>query len=267
MSAATSVALKHDLRAQHGPFDLIGDVHGCFDELVELLDKLGYVSDGSNFAFGHPAKRKVIFLGDLVDRGPKIPQTLRLVMEMAGRGEAYCVPGNHDITFLRKLQGRDIPVRYGMAESLAQLEKEPPEFAAQVCHFLDSLASHYVFDCGRLIAAHAGIKESMQGVDSHAVRKFALYGETTGETDEFGQPVRYNWAAEYQGRAMVVYGHTPIPEPVWLNNTINIDTGCVYGARLTALRYPERELVSVPARRVYVISSRPFLAALARSKV
>src|SRR5204863_5554555 len=124
-------------------------------------------------------------------------------------------------------------------------------FTAALAEFLDSLVSHYVLDGGRLVVAHAGMKEAMQGRAARQVRDFALYGETTGETDEFGLPVRLNWALEYRGSATVVYGHTPVPEPEWLNRTINIDTGCVFGGKLTALRYPEQELVSVEARRVY----------------
>ena len=120
--------------------------------------------------------------------------------------------------------------------------------------------SHSVLDGGKLVVAHAGMKEEMQGRGSGAVRDFALYGETTGETDEFGLPIRYNWAAEYRGKATVVYGHTPVPEPEWLNRTINIDTGCVFGGKLTALRYPEKELVSVAARATYAVPARPFLA-------
>ncbi|HEX6987246.1 MAG TPA: polynucleotide kinase-phosphatase, partial [Planctomycetaceae bacterium] len=121
------------------------------------------------------------------------------------------------------------------------------------------LVSHYVLDDGKLVVAHAGMKQEMQGRGSRRVRDFALYGETTGETDEFGLPVRHNWAAEYRGPATVVYGHTPVPEPEWLNRTVNIDTGCVFGGRLTALRYPEKEFVSVPAKRTYCEPSRPFL--------
>src|SRR3712207_7321069 len=98
------------------------------------------------------------------------------------------------------------------------------------------------------------MKEDLQGRESRKVRDFALYGETTGEVDEFGLPVRLNWAAGYRGSPLVVYGHTPVAEPAWLNNTVNIDTGCIFGGWLTALRYPEREIVSVPARRVYVPS-------------
>src|SRR6202011_5510910 len=128
-----------------------------------------------------------------------------------------------------------------------------------IADFLDGLVSHYVLDGGHLVVAHAGMRQEMQGRGSGRVRDFALYGETTGETDEFGLPIRYNWAAEYRGRAMVVYGHTPVPEPEWLNGTINIDTGCVFGGKLTGLRYPEKELVSVRAARTYCEPARPFL--------
>jgi diadenosine tetraphosphatase ApaH/serine/threonine PP2A family protein phosphatase len=140
-----------------------------------------------------------------------------------------------------------------------QLANEPEDFRKRVAEFIDDLVSHYLLDDGKLVVAHAGMKESMQGRGSGAVREFALFGETTGETDEFGLPVRYNWAAEYRGAAAVVYGHTPVPEPEWLNRTINIDTGCVFGGKLTALRYPERELISVPAKQTYAEPRKAFL--------
>ncbi len=247
--------LWNNRRGEHGPFDIIGDIHGCRTELETLLGRLGY--DASTHQ--HPDGRKVIFLGDLVDRGSDIPGVLRIVMPMVEAGSALCVPGNHEMKLLRKLRGKDVQITHGLAESLAQLEHEPPEFVKAVTDFIDSLVSHYVLDDGKLVVAHAGMKESMQGRGSGKVRDFALYGETTGETDEFGFPVRYNWAAEYRGRAMVVYGHTPVPEPEWLNGTINIDTGCVFGGRLTALRYPEKELVSVPAERIWCQATKPFL--------
>jgi protein phosphatase len=196
-------------------------------------------------------------LGDLVDRGPKIPQTLRLVMGMVAAGTALCVPGNHDVKLVRALRGKNVRMAHGLAQSMEQLEAESPEFRQQVVDFLDGLVSHYVLDGGRLVVAHAGMKESLVGRASGAVREFALYGETTGETDEFGLPVRLNWAAEYRGDAIIVYGHTPTPEAQWLNRTINIDTGCVFGGALTALRYPERELVSVPALQTYAEPVRP----------
>src|SRR5260370_5352257 len=154
-------------------------------------------------------------------------------MEMLAAGSARCAPGNHEMKLLRKLRGRDVQITHGLAESLAQLEREPPEFKEQVIDFIDGLISHYVLDGGRLVVAHAGMKEAMQGRGSAQVRQFALFGETTGETDEFGLPIRYDWASEYRGNAMVVYGHTPVPEPEWLNRTINIDTGCVFGGSLT----------------------------------
>jgi protein phosphatase len=256
--------LWNNRKNEHGPFDIIGDVHGCFDELMLLLDRLGYEISGAAedtlYRARHPAGRKAVFLGDLVDRGPGIPSVLRLVMEMVQAGAAMCVPGNHDIKLMRKLRGRDVLITHGLAESLEQLEQEPPEFKEKVIAFIDGLVSHYVLDDGKLVVAHAGLKETLQGRASAAVRDFALYGETTGETDEFGLPVRYNWAAEYRGSARVVYGHTPVPEPEWLNRTINIDTACVFGGKLTALRYPEKELVSIPAIRTYYKSVKPIVA-------
>ena len=252
--------LWNNRKQEHGPFDIIGDVHGCCDELEELLTLLGYVRDASG-VWSHPAGRKAIFVGDLVDRGPRVVDTLRTAIAMSQAGAALCVPGNHDIKLKRKLDGRDVAIAHGLDRTLAELERETPEFRSDVQKFIDGLVSHYVFDEGRLVVAHAGMKEAMQGRGSAKVREFALFGETTGETDEFGLPVRYNWAAEYRGRATVVYGHTPVPEPDWLNRTINIDTGCVFGGRLTALRWPEKELVSVPAHRTYAEPARPFLPA------
>ncbi len=253
--------LWNNLRQLHGPFDIIGDIHGCFDELVQLLTQLGYTveEEDESYQVKCPEGRQAIFLGDLVDRGPKIAAVLKLVMGMKEAGTALCVPGNHDMKLMRALSGKKVQITHGLAESLAQLETETPEFRERVIKFLDGLVSHYVLDDGRLVVAHAGMKEEMQGRGSGKVRDFALYGETTGETDAFGLPVRYNWAAEYRGRAMVVYGHTPVPEPEWLNRTINIDTGCVFGGKLTALLYPETELASVPAAYTYCEPARPFL--------
>jgi protein phosphatase len=251
--------LWNNLRHEHGPFDIIGDVHGCFEELVELLRQLGHRVEETACTLEAAGGRKVIFLGDLVDRGPNTPGVLKLVMNAVAAGSALCVPGNHDVKLMRKLRGRDVQITHGLAESLAQLAEAPAEFRASVAGFIDDLVSHYVLDDGKLVVAHAGMKESMQGRGSGAVREFALYGETTGETDEFGLPVRYNWAAEYRGAAAVIYGHTPVPQPEWLNHTINIDTGCVFGGKLTALRYPEQETLSVPARRMYAEPSKPFL--------
>ncbi len=252
-----------DKRDQSGPFDIIGDVHGCAEELEVLLGTLGYRvarDAGKGYRVTPPQGRRAVFLGDLVDRGPRVPDVLRLAMAMVAEGSALCVTGNHENKLLRALRGRNVKVTHGLAESLEQLEAEPEEFRTRVVDFLDGLVSHYWLDGGKLTVAHAGLKEDMQGRGSGAVRAFALYGETTGETDEFGLPVRYNWAADYRGRSKVVYGHTPVPEAEWLNGTICIDTGCVFGGKLTALRYPELELVSVPAARVYCEPVRPLAA-------
>ncbi|MEY7975874.1 polynucleotide kinase-phosphatase [Streptomyces pilosus] len=241
----------NDLTHLTGPFDIIGDVHGCSAELEALLGKLGY-ADGV-----HPEGRTAVFVGDLVDRGPDSPAVLRRVMTMVKSGNALCVPGNHENKFGRHLKGRNVQHTHGLAETVAQMDAESEEFRAEVRQFIDGLVSHYVLDGGRLVVCHAGLPEKYHGRTSGRVRSHALYGDTTGETDEFGLPVRYPWAEDYRGRAAVVYGHTPVPEATWLNNTICLDTGAVFGGKLTALRWPERELVDVPAERVWYEPARP----------
>ncbi|MFN7736524.1 MAG: polynucleotide kinase-phosphatase [Pirellula sp.] len=267
------VPLWCNKKSEHGPFDFIGDVHGCCDELESLLCRLGYTvqpmtGDVNSVllapnVFVHPEGRKAVFVGDLVDRGPRVVDTLRLVATMVAHGSALCVPGNHDMKLLRKLNGSDVKIAHGLAQTLAEIDGLEAgikdAFCRELGEFLDNMVSHYVLDDGKIVVAHAGLKEEFHGRGSAAVRAFALFGETTGETDEFGLPVRCNWAADYRGSAHVVYGHTPVPDPEWVNRTINIDTGCVFGGRLTALRFPERELVSVPANQTYCEPSRPFL--------
>lgn len=260
--------LWNDRKSEEGPFDLIGDVHGCYDELKELLAALGYAIDGTTEApvVTPPQGRRAIFLGDLVDRGPNSPAVLRLAMSMVESGAAICIPGNHEVKLLKKLRGKNVKLSHGLAETVEQLDAESQEFRDAVAEFINGLVSHYVLDQGRLVVAHAGLREEYQGRASSRVRSFCLYGETTGETDDFGLPVRYNWAAEYRGRAAVVYGHTPVPEAEWINRTICIDTGCVFGGKLTALRYPERELVQVDAHKTYYEPARPLQAAQAEER-
>ncbi|MEV4501958.1 polynucleotide kinase-phosphatase [Streptomyces klenkii] len=244
----------NDLRHLNGPFDIIGDIHGCSSELETLLTKLGY-EDGV-----HPGGRTAVFVGDLVDRGPDSPGVLRRVMGMVASGDALCVPGNHENKLGRWLKGKKVQHSHGLAETIEQLERvdaEDPAFRERVREFIDGLVSHYVLDDGKLVVCHAGLPEKYHGRTSGRVRSHALYGDTTGETDEFGLPVRYPWAEDYRGRAAVVYGHTPNPSATWLNNTICLDTGAVFGGKMTALRWPERELVDVPAEQVWYEPARP----------
>ncbi|MGW0898754.1 polynucleotide kinase-phosphatase, partial [Streptomyces goshikiensis] len=244
----------NDLTHLTGPFDIIGDIHGCASELETLLAKLGY-EDGA-----HPEGRTAVFVGDLVDRGPDSPGVLRRVMGMVRSGNALCVPGNHENKLGRYLKGAKVRQTHGLAETIEQLAREPEEFVREVREFIAGLVSHYVLDGGRLVVCHAGLPEKYHGRTSGRVRSHALYGDTTGETDEFGLPVRYPWAEEYRGKAVVVYGHTPVPNTAWINNTICLDTGAVFGGRMTALRWPERELVDVPAEKVWYEPARPLAA-------
>jgi len=252
-----------DRRDERGPFDLIGDIHGCCDELDALLERLGYRlrredHDGvPRFTAVHPEGRRLVFLGDLVDRGPRVDDVLERVMDLVQHGRHLCVPGNHEVKLAKWLGGRQVKTNHGLQQSIDQLQARPEAFRQRVAAFIDGLVSHFVLDDGQLVVAHAGMREDLAGRASGAVRRFALWGETTGEIDAYGLPVRAAWAEDYRGRAAVVYGHTPVVRPEWVHDTLCIDTGCVFGGSLTALRWPERELVSVPAARVYCAPTRP----------
>ncbi|HEX8995265.1 MAG TPA: metallophosphoesterase [Ktedonobacterales bacterium] len=250
----TRVPLACDLRAEHGPFDIIGDVHGCYDELVELLETLGYQREDDSMR--HQAGRRAIFVGDLVDRGPKVTQVARLAMRMVAKGQALCVPGNHDIKLMRALEGRHVYIAHGLQETLDQIAALPTEaarasFTRDFIAFIRRIPPYLMLEGGDLVVAHAGLPERYHGRISERIRVLVFYGETTGWEDEYGHPIRADWAADYRGAAAVVYGHTPHAEAPWRNNTIDIDTGCVHGGHLTAVRWPERDVVSVAAHREY----------------
>lgn len=253
-----------DRRDERGPFDFIGDVHGCAGELEALLIKLGYdvawrgTRADAYVTVTPPAGRRAVFVGDLVDRGPRAPDVLRIVMSMVEAGVGFAVPGNHDVKFQRWLDGKDVKPTHGMDRTIAQFDPQPKAFRGAVRSFFRTLPIYLWFDAGAIAVAHAGIKEEMLGRASGDVRRFCLYGETSGETDKFGLPIRYHWAAEYTGRTTIVYGHTPVPDAEWVHTTLCIDTGCCFGGKLTALRWPEREIVTVPAGDIYTMPVRPF---------
>lgn len=248
-----------DRRELTGPFDIVGDVHGCCDELEELLALLGYdfVWDGQDVAVTPPAGRMLVFVGDLVDRGPRSPDVLRIAMAMAGAGTGLCVEGNHDSKFGRWLSGANVKLSHGLQQSIDQMDGESPAFKAAARNFVSHLPPYLWLDGGKLVVAHAGIRDDMIGRSDGKVRAFALYGDTTGETDGYGSPVRRNWALDHRGETAIVYGHVAAPDVQAINNTWCLDTGCCFGGPLTALRWPERELVSVPARKAYFAANRP----------
>lgn len=248
--------LKHIQKNEQGPFDIIGDVHGCFDELIELLTKLNYkVNRDSGTKYGFkvetPPNRKVIFVGDLCDRGPNSMDCFKLAMTMVENNQAFCVLGNHEAKLLKKLQGRNVQLKNGLELTVEQLSHETNEFKKQLHQFIDQLPVHYVFDQGNLIIAHAGLPERYHGKVSEKIKVFAIYGDVSGKTDEHGLPIRKDWSLEYQGDAIVVYGHVPRNEHYLSNKTYGIDTGCVFGGKLTCLKHPELEIIQVEAKKVY----------------
>lgn len=248
---------RQHLKDDHGPFDIIGDVHGCADELEDLLLLLGYELKTTGkrgkrkVKLRHAKGRRLIFVGDLVDRGPANMDVLRLVMRAVKDEQAYCVIGNHDDKFLRWLKGRNVQVSKSLKTSVVEMKQESAKFRAKVLEFLDNLPSQLILDHGKLVIAHAGMPEPWQGVENKRTRTFAMYGEVTGKKDGDGYPVRANWARHYSGKATVIHGHVARKRVRKENKVWAIDTGCVYGGKLTAVRWPEKKTVQVQARKAW----------------
>jgi len=240
---------------ESGPFDIVGDVHGCAKELDKLLEKLGYELNSRGprgqrtTRIRHPKNRILILAGDLVDRGPVSMDVLRFAMQAEKDGIAKCVIGNHDDKFLRWLMGRDVQVTKSLQTTIDEAAHEKPKFLNDARCYLESLPSHLILDQGKLIVAHAGLPEKYHGIESRSSRAFAMFGETTGQTDDLGFPIRRDWARNYRGKAIVVHGHVAEKKVRHVNNVWSLDTGCVYGHKLTALRWPEMEIVQVKAKK------------------
>lgn len=240
-----------DLTHLDGPFDFVGDVHGCVAELIALLILLGYIDASTRKPQRHAQGRTLVMLGDLTDRGPENLAVLRLVRELEGFG-ALRVLGNHDEKLARWLLGKKkVHVAAGLAGTIAELETLPVEEQVDLGTWLGSAEPHVMLDGGRIAAAHAGIDERNQGRRSPGARTFGLYGATTGKLDENDVPIVLDWAPDYAGSAVVVHGHVVYDEPRIVGNVVAIDTGCVFGGRLTAYRWPERTFESVPAQGKY----------------
>jgi predicted kinase/diadenosine tetraphosphatase ApaH/serine/threonine PP2A family protein phosphatase len=251
---AEGVVFAWEATAEDGArFDVIGDVHGCWLELGDLLEKLGYVwQEGLPV---HPEGRIPAFVGDLADRGPDSPRVLRTVADLVAKGKAVFVPGNHDDKLFRMLQGRNVSRTHGLDLTEQQInalpDRERKMLKRSIMECLATAKPYAVLDGSSLVIAHAGIREEMIGKENGRIREFTLYGDVRGFEPGTNKPIRYDWASEYRGSALIAYGHTPQEEIRFVNNTINLDGGCVFGGQLCALRYPEREVVCVPARQIY----------------
>jgi protein phosphatase len=229
-------------------YDFVGDVHGTIDELRSLLQLLGYIGD----PLSHPQGRKVVFLGDYIDRGPDSISVLKIVMNMIKSGNAAAIIGNHDDKLFRYLKGNKVKLKHGLKDTVEQLEKEPKEFQNEIKDFLGAMPYRLLLDDNKVIASHAGLPEwAHLAKDSEKIRSLALYGDVNGSVDSNGFPIRKDWAKDYHGTRIVVHGHVPVKEPYICNNIFDIDTGACFGNKLTGLRYPEMELISVPSLKQY----------------
>ncbi len=235
--------------------DIIGDIHGCVKEFKELTIELGYNWD-SGFPV-HPDSRMLGFVGDLTDRGPESIKVIEIVWQLVIKhSKAFYTPGNHCNKLYRFLLGNKVQIAHGLETTVAEYEslnkKEQQTIRKKFMELYEKAPLYLQLDEQRLVIAHAGIKQEYIGQTHSKVKEFVLYGDITGKKNLDGSPVRRDWAKNYHGAPCIVYGHTPVKEPRIINNTYNIDTGAVFGGKLTALRYPEMELFAVGSTMPYI---------------
>ncbi|MBY7143122.1 bis(5'-nucleosyl)-tetraphosphatase PrpE [Virgibacillus sp. NKC19-3] len=235
--------------------DVIGDVHGCTEELHELFKALGYWKQ--NKIYIHPDARIPIFLGDITDRGPASIQVINLIYDMVVvHHKAKYVPGNHCNKLYRYFLGNNVQIRHGLETTVAEYnacsKKEQERIKRKFMTLVEQAPLYLQIPEVQAIVAHAGIKESYIGHADKKVESFVLYGDVTGNTDMHGRPIRKDWAQDYHGSEWIVYGHTPVNKPRIVNKTINIDTGCVFGNALSAFRLPEEKIIAVPSNQPYM---------------
>lgn len=235
--------------------DIIGDIHGCYLELLELLDKLGYKQiDGT---FQHPHTRIPIFVGDITDRGPDSLKTIELVHQLViEQNLGRYVPGNHCNKLYRYFLGNNVKAVHGLettiAEYTAQSKSEQDKIRGKFVELYEQANLYEVISEVNVVVAHAGIKADLIGRYDKKARTFVLYGDISGKKHPDGRPVRRDWAQHYDGDRWIVYGHTPVKEARFVNQTVNIDLGCVFGNKLAAFQLPEETIVSVMSRQPYV---------------
>lgn len=234
--------------------DIIGDIHGCFMEFQQLTKELRYSWETGIPV--HPDGRKLAFVGDLTDRGPQSLKVIEVIYELFKQNGTYYTPGNHCNKLYRYFSGNKVQVTHGLETTVAEFKaltrNEQKRMKAMFMELYEKSPLYLILDEGNLVISHAGIREEDIGKAPSKVKTFVLYGDITGEKHRDGSPVRRDWAKNYHGKATIVYGHTPVSQPRLVNQTYNIDTGAVFGGALTALRYPEMTLVSVPSTMPYV---------------
>lgn len=244
-------------------YDVIGDVHGCLNELHALFSDMGYKL--KEHIFVHPGGRIPVFLGDITDRGPQSVEMIHLVHDMVvNHQKAHYVPGNHCNKLYRYFLGNNVQVRHGLETTVEEYEALPQDeqrlVKAQFMELYDHAPLYLELPDVNAVVAHAGIKENDIGRDDKKVKSFVLYGDVTGGFYDDGRPVRRDWAKDYHGCRWIIYGHTPVLKPRMVHKTINIDTGCVFGNQLTAFRLPEKKAISVPSEQPFIAEKFQYFA-------
>ncbi|HBB98552.1 MAG TPA: hypothetical protein DC054_24480 [Blastocatellia bacterium] len=206
---------------------VVGDIHGCFDELTDLLELIKLQKDD-----------RVVAVGDLITKGPKDLEVLDLFIS---DGRFSSVVGNHDRAIRQKLRGEPLRLTKEQRQTLVELEADRERYAA----YLRSLP--FTIDLGSYLVVHAGVRPGVSLDHQMASDMTEIRTMGADPSRRRGVP----WYRVYQGPQTILFGHWPGRIPHRGPYAIGLDTACVYGGRLTAFIIDTEELVSVNARQSY----------------
>ena len=208
---------------------VIGDVHGCSDELEELILKLQLAPED-----------KLIFVGDLINKGPQSRKVLEIVTKL----KAICLLGNHELGFLKYLESNQFPRRSQFEEVITDLGHDLPKWRA----WMKGLPTFY--ETEQFLIVHAGIIPGVkvQDIPANIITRVRTWDGSGKDLNNKKDPPWYDF---YAGDKLIVYGHWANQGLLIRENTIGLDSGCVWGGALTAVILPERKIVQVKSKRAY----------------
>ena len=206
---------------------VIGDLHGCYDELLDLLDKVSFGSED-----------RLICVGDLITKGPKNREVLDRFMTDP---QFTSVLGNHDLALRRRWNGEKFKLKPSQKPTHKDLKKDKDRYVP----YLNQLP--FSIDLGTHLVVHAGLRPGVEFSSQTTEDMTELRSLGEDRESRKGTP----WYDVYDGEKIVLFGHWPATEPRRGKKAIGLDTGCVYGGQLSAYIVETGELTSVPARQVY----------------
>lgn len=222
----------------------IGDIHGCFLEMIELIHLMGGNSKKSYHPYlgnitriNPPRGYCFVFVGDLINKGPNSVDVLLSVLDAIDRRVAMSVLGNHDELLRQYLKMDNVGIKEEFFKTITALESRGENVLQFVREHMKNMPYMLEFQKENILVSHCGLDTPHQNISLKS-RIRSIYGYK-----------HHDWAQNYQGKIKVIHGHLVVNEAVERNNTINLDTGCYMGLALSGFDHYNNKFYKVKSRQ------------------